>query len=281
MSPLRSPRHSFLLVAASISVLALSACGGGVSTSETPTEAPTSAVATSPTASTSASASASSKPSATSASPTPTSSPVATSTVREPTVTEPTVTEEATPPRGSVTTVTEEPQLPAPEPTNESSAAVAASETANANTNAQQSSTCDYEHIRIAAEVAPGGGAAGSRYMNLTFTNSGSTPCSLSGYPSVNYVDAQGNQVGAAAKQAAEWTSSGAVIGAGESASATLRETRAGLYDAASCQPTQAAGYRVSIPGTSSSLVLNFPAEACSSSGTGQLSVGQIGAQAK
>lgn len=279
MSPLKSPRHSFLLAAASISVLALSACGGGVSTSETPTEAPTSSVATSPTTSTSASASASSKPSATSASPTSTPSPAATSTVREPTVTEPTVTEEVAPPRGSVTTVTEEPQTPAPAPATESSAAATPNETSNAD--AQQSAACDYEHIRIAAEVAPGGGAAGSRYMNLTFTNSGSTPCSLSGYPSVNYVDAQGNQVGAAAKQAAEWTSSGAVIGAGESASATLRETRAGLYDAASCQPTQAAGYRVSIPGTSSSLVLNFPAEACSSSGTGQLSVGQIGAQAK
>lgn len=189
------------------------------------------------------------------------------------------MTEEAAPPRGSVTTVTEEAQAPAPAPATESSAAATPNEAANAD--AQQSAVCDYEHIRIAAEVAPGGGAAGSRYMNLTFTNSGSTPCSLSGYPSVNYVDAQGNQVGAAAKQAAEWTSSGAVIGAGESVSATLRETRAGLYDAASCQPTQAAGYRVSIPGTSSSLVLNFPAEACSSSGTGQLSVGQIGAQAK
>lgn len=276
MSPLKSPRHSLLLVA-SISILALSACGGGESTPETPTEAPTAAVSASSTAS--ATASGSPKPSATRTSPAATPSPVATPTVHEPTVTEPTVTEETAPPRGSVTTVTQEPQTPAPAPATESSAAATPNETANAD--AQQSAACDYEHIRIAAEVAPGGGAAGSRYMNLTFTNSGSTPCSLSGYPSVNYVDAQGNQVGAAAKQAAEWTSSGAVIGSGESATATLRETRAGLYDAASCQPTQAAGYRVSIPGTSSSLVLNFPAEACSSSGTGQLSVGQIGAQAK
>lgn len=276
MSPLKSPRHSLLLVA-SISILALSACGGGESTPETPTEAPTAAVSASSTAS--ATASGSPKPSATRTSPAATPSPVATPTVHEPTVTEPTVTEETAPPRGSVTTVTQEPQTPAPAPATESSAAATPNETANAD--AQQSAACDYEHIRIAAEVAPGGGAAGSRYMNLTFTNSGSTPCSLSGYPSVNYVDAQGNQVGAAAKQAAEWTSSGAVIGSGESASATLRETRAGLYDAASCQPTQAAGYRVSIPGTSSSLVLNFPAEACSSTETGQLSVGQIGAQAK
>lgn len=276
MSPLKSPRHSLLLVA-SISILALSACGGGESTPETPTEAPTAAVSASSTAS--ATASRSPKPSATRTSPAATPSSVATPTVHEPTVTEPTVTEETAPPRGSVTTVTQEPQTPAPAPATESSAAATPNETANAD--AQQSAACDYEHIRIAAEVAPGGGAAGSRYMNLTFTNSGSTPCSLSGYPSVNYVDAQGNQVGAAAKQAAEWTSSGAVIGAGESATATLRETRAGLYDAASCQPTQAAGYRVSIPGTSSSLVLNFPAEACSTSGTGQLSVGQIGAQAK
>ncbi len=139
---------------------------------------------------------------------------------------------------------------------------------------------CDYGQVHIRAEVADGAGAAGSRYINLTFTNSGSTACSMSGYPDVIYVDGSGQQIGAAASHAAEWTSSGKVLAAGESIGATLRETRASLYEAQLCQPTTAAGYQLTIPGTSHSLTLHFPAEACSNSGITQLSVGQVGAVA-
>lgn len=134
---------------------------------------------------------------------------------------------------------------------------------------------CDYSSIHIAAATTEG--AAGSRYINLTFTNSGAAPCTLAGWPSVHYVDASGQTIGAPASHAAEWTSSGELLLPGHSAQATLRETRANLYGD-SCRSVTAAGYRVGIPGTDSSLTLAFPAEACSNESVSQLSVGQVGA---
>lgn len=241
-----------LLAIACAGILTFSACGGDNNSTSQNIPAP----------STSSVATATATPTQTGK---PTPEPSKTSSAPKPAV-----TDNAEPSPGTVTTV--EPSTAPPENTEPTGT--------NSSDNAPSNNTaiCDYGQIHISAEVAPGGGAAGSRYMNITFTNSGSSPCSLSGYPSVNYVDSNGNQIGASAQQAAEWTSSGSVLGSGESAVAPLRETRAGLYDQNSCQPTQAAGYRIGIPGTSSSLVMNFPAEACSGTSQAQLSVGQIGA---
>ncbi|MFW0155917.1 DUF4232 domain-containing protein [Rothia sp. P6271] len=200
---------------------------------------------------------------------------------------QPPVTEYSEPPvpRGTVITVPPEPPIAA-QPTRGESNATSQSARPEPAVPAPASTapvtastpTCDYGHIRIDAQANPGAGAAGSRYISLTFSNTGTTPCSLSGYPGVNYVDANGHQIGASAVPAGEWTSSGKVLRSQESATAILRETRAGLYSEQMCQPTTAAGYRVHIPGTSNSLVLKFPAEACSNDSVAQLSIGQIGA---
>ncbi|MFW0121982.1 DUF4232 domain-containing protein [Rothia sp. CCM 9419] len=217
----------------------------------------------------------------------PTSSAPAQEQVPSPELTQqPQVIEYSEPPvpRGTVITVPPEPPV-ATEPHRESKTTPEASHPepvvpAPASTAPMTASTpvCDYGNIRIDAQAAPGAGAAGSRYISLTFSNTGTAPCSLSGYPGVNYVDANGHQIGASAVPAGEWTSSGKVLHSHESVTAILRETRAGLYSEQMCQPTTAAGYRVIIPGTSNSLVLKFPAEACSDNTVTQLSIGQVGA---
>ncbi|MDO4917634.1 MAG: DUF4232 domain-containing protein [Rothia sp. (in: high G+C Gram-positive bacteria)] len=268
MSISPTPKFSLLTLACA-SVLALAGCGSSSDSQSAPPAATSTSASTSANTSASARSTSTPKASATaSASATPS---------KAPTTEAPTATATTDPPQGTVTTVpaTEEKQPSAPVA---SSAPVATGVPSGpAVAEPAQTATCDYGQVHLSADVAPGGGAAGSRYLNLTFTNTGDSACSLSGYPSVNYVDGEGNQIGAGARQAAEWTSSPKVIQPGESAHATLRETRASLYGA-TCQPTQSAGYRVSIPGTSSSLILNFPAEACSSSSISQLSVGQVGA---
>lgn len=136
---------------------------------------------------------------------------------------------------------------------------------------------CDYDQLYIEAAVAPGGGAAGSRYIDLTFTNTGSAPCSISGYPAVHYVDSAGQQIGTSAANATEWSSSGGVLAPGESFTSILRETRAGLY-AERCQGVAASGYSIQAPGSSQALILNFTSEACSNPAISQLSVGAVGA---
>ena len=135
---------------------------------------------------------------------------------------------------------------------------------------------CDYGQIYIEAAVLEGG-AAGSRYINLTFTNTGKTDCAMSGYPAVHYVNAAGQQIGAPAAKASEWSSNGGVLSPGASLPATLRETRAQLYGE-SCQSVSARGYSITTPGASQPLILTFAAEACSNSAISQLSVGAVGA---
>lgn len=138
------------------------------------------------------------------------------------------------------------------------------------------SPVCDYSQLHIAA--AADTGAAGSRYITLTFTNTSATACLLSGYPTVTYVDAAGQQVGGAASQASEWSASGGVLQPNQALTATLRETRAQLYGA-SCQAAQATGFSIQAPGASQALTLTFPAEACANASLGQLTVGAVGAQ--
>lgn len=260
-----APRNKVFYALAFSALLGLSACSGGSGSHESgsgesgqvasSSPAPSSASASaspveqqSPTARTSDQPDLSATPSATAS---PTRSPVVTTDESQPA------------PSGSVVTVPPT-ATPSPQASSHSTPAHAAG-----------TPVCDYGQIHIAAQAA--NGAAGSRYIALTFTNAGSSSCLLSGWPDVNYVDASGKQIGATSSHASEWMSSGEVLSPGETANATLRETRANLYGD-TCQPVTAAGYQVHIPGTDRSLTLAFPAEACSNSQVSQLSVGQVGA---
>lgn len=289
----------FPLAFCSIALLALTACSSqetgnvaadsapsaSATASATPSATPSATRTATPRATATASAQPSPSVHVTSAAPEPVEETEAAPT-QAPT-SAPVVQEEVEPtqaPQPAATTtapaVQQEPTVPAPTgsvitvpaPGNNP---VASAEATQSVAPTQAAGSCDYANIHIAAETTEG--AAGSRYITLTFTNAGSSPCALSGWPSVSYVDASGNTIGAPASQAAEWTNSGEMLASGQSAKATLRETRAGLYGD-TCQAVTAAGYRVGIPGTENSLVLNFPAEACSNQSITQLSVGQVGA---
>lgn len=263
----------FLPLLALGSSLVLAGCSATTPTAQDTSGASSSttqAVATS-SAATEAVAAASASPSATPSAQATVASPEATAaatTPAPPVVTEqqPSVqaTTEPAPPRGTVITV--EPTdsgasaQPVPSPGTSSAAGVA---------------ICDYGQLYV--EAAATQGAAGSRYIDLTFNNTGTTRCVMSGYPSVHYVDASGNQIGAPAANATEWSSTGGVLEPGASISATLRETHAQLYGE-TCQGVSAAGYSVQAPGSSQPLVLTFATEACSNNTVSQLSVGAVGA---
>lgn len=278
---------SLMLPLAGISLaLALTACG---TTTTADTSGPTPAAAESSTASSQTSATATPTGSASTTESAPqtlgatTSAPASTtSTPKE---------EHAPVPTPTVVEVSqgpaEETQAPAPAPTgtvitlgpndeeSQQPSASATSTVAHAPSSAAGVAVCDYGQIYIAAAVTEG--AAGSKYINLTFTNTGNTDCAMNGYPSVHYVDAAGHQIGAPAARATEWSANGTVLSPGASTTATLRETRAQLYGE-TCQSAPAAGYSVQAPGASQPLVLNFAAEACSNAAVSQLSVGAVGA---
>lgn len=270
---------SLMLPLAGLSLaLTLTACG---TTTTADTSAPTPAAAESSTASsqTSATATPTATASAIGSSPqtpsatAPTSAPEReSSSVPTPTVVEVSQepTEETQTPAPTGTVITLGPDAEEPQPS-----APATSAAAHAPSSAAGVAVCDYGQIYIAAAVTEG--AAGSKYINLTFTNTSSTDCAMNGYPSVHYVDAAGHQIGAPAARATEWSANGTVLHPGASTTATLRETRAQLYGE-TCQSAPAAGYSVQAPGSSQPLVLNFAAEACSNAAVSQLSVGAVGA---
>lgn len=269
-----SPR-SVLGVGALCATLLLSACSAQQDAALQPPSP------TPPSSSASATAEASPTGATSSATPTESSeSPRASANVASedpsPTAAQPTVVEqdpvvpseqpqESSQPTGTETTV--EPVQP--------SESARASEQA---TPAQASNdACSLRQTVVSAEAKGGAGAAGSQYLTLTFTNNGSTPCTISGYPTVSYVDNAGQTIGAPASLAAEWTSSAVTLEPGRSTTAILRETRADLFGDR-CKPVTSSGYRIQLPQTTESLSIPYPSEGCSDTSIQQLSVGQVGA---
>ncbi|HKU30212.1 MAG TPA: DUF4232 domain-containing protein [Arthrobacter sp.] len=117
-----------------------------------------------------------------------------------------------------------------------------------------------------------GGGAAGSVYMKLIVTNSGTDSCVLSGYPGVSLTASPtGDPIGAAATRDNSVPVTDVVLAPGKTGVAQLRYTQAGNYP--DCTRTPAAGYRIYPPEDTASLFVAQQQDACSNSTINLLSV--------
>ena len=123
---------------------------------------------------------------------------------------------------------------------------------------------CPTADLDVWLKVETGGGAAGSFYYKLEFTNLSPSACTLSGYPGVSAVDLHGHQIGAPARRERFHAPRTVRLASDASAVAVLRVTDAGNYRAASCHGTLAAGVRVYPPGETRSRIVPFPFSACS-----------------
>ena len=122
-----------------------------------------------------------------------------------------------------------------------------------------------------------GGGAAGSVYMQLLLTNSGSEPCLLVGFPGVSLTaGADGDPIGAAADRDTTPPTE-VLLEPGQAGAATLRYTQARNYP--DCTVVAAAGFRVYPPEDTASLFIAQPRDACSNAGINLLTVGAFQAQ--
>ncbi|MGX5357121.1 DUF4232 domain-containing protein [Kocuria sp. KH4] len=127
----------------------------------------------------------------------------------------------------------------------------------------------------LEVSAAPAGGAAGSVHVDLTVTNAAAEPCVLAGYPGVSFVDADGAALGAPAVRDAGVPGTGEELAPGESATAALRISQAAVHPG--CAAREAAGLRVYPPENRQSLVVPFPAEACTGPGIQQLEIQGFG----
>ncbi|MBX7556525.1 DUF4232 domain-containing protein [Streptomyces sp. tea 10] len=128
---------------------------------------------------------------------------------------------------------------------------------------------------QLSGSLTPQQGAAGSVIASLTLTTHGSAPCTLSGYPGVSFVDANGAPVGAPASRDASGAGT-VTLQPGASASAGVRITQPGVIGQV-CNPHQAAGVRVYPPDSYESLVVPYSGQACGNPKVSQLQVTGFG----
>ena len=121
---------------------------------------------------------------------------------------------------------------------------------------------CTSAHL----QVSLGGGAGAGMSQNhtgLQLRNTGSSACTLLGYPGVSWVaGADGHQVGAAAKREAN-NSGGAeklvTLAPGALASAPIDIVDAAAFPVSQCKPVPVRGLRVYPPGERAALFLSLP----------------------
>jgi hypothetical protein len=135
---------------------------------------------------------------------------------------------------------------------------------------------CRPASLQVTVNASRAGGAAGSTYYPVDFTNTSSSPCGLYGYPGMSLVTAGhggARQIGAAAQQNPGFGKVAVRLAAGGMAHAWLQVTQAGNYPASACQPVTAHWLRVFAPGETQAAYVNHAFAACSSASAPLLTV--------
>jgi hypothetical protein len=133
------------------------------------------------------------------------------------------------------------------------------------------SHACATASLAVWLGVGEGGGAAGSTYYPVEFTNVSDATCHLYGYPGVSAYN--GRQVGNAAQRNAATTPQTVTLAPGATAHAVLQITDVGNFPPAQCRPVTATAIKVYPPGQLSAAFIPFPWRACSADGPNFLSV--------
>lgn len=128
---------------------------------------------------------------------------------------------------------------------------------------------------QLSAAVSQPSGAAGEIYYSLVLRNTGSTSCSLDGYPGVSFVAGPDNaQVGASADRLAGPMSLIVLSPGGEA------QARLGISDAANfgpgCGLTTTDGLRIYPPNQTAFLIVTHSDQGCSNKADVTLHVGPL-----
>ena len=109
--------------------------------------------------------------------------------------------------------------------------------------------TCATNGLSVSIDPSQAGGAAGSTYYPVDFTNTARRTCDMSGYPGVSFVtaaNATGKQIGAAARRNPQFGAVVVRLAPGGHAHAWLQVAEAGNYP--QCHHQTADGLRVFPP---------------------------------
>jgi hypothetical protein len=133
----------------------------------------------------------------------------------------------------------------------------------------------------LRAKLANAQGAAGSLYQNVDFTNVGTAPCTLFGYPGVSIGTGMPfNQTGAAASRSSVAAPAVVTLAPGQTANALLRVTQALNYPSAKCSPAKTTYLQIYPPNQTTALYLSFSSTGCTSTSVNLLTIGVVQAGA-
>jgi Protein of unknown function (DUF4232) len=135
---------------------------------------------------------------------------------------------------------------------------------------------CQPAALRVTINANAAGGAAGSTYYPVDFTNTAGSACGMDGYPGVSLVtagDNAGRPIGAAAQRNPAFGQQPVRLAAGGVAHAWLQVAQAGNYPPSACKPVTAHWLRVFVPGQAVALYVNHAFDACSSASDPLLTV--------
>jgi hypothetical protein len=135
---------------------------------------------------------------------------------------------------------------------------------------------CQSGTLKVSVDTNAAGGAMGSTYYPVNFTNTSATACGMYGYPGMSFVTAasgSGSQIGAPAQENPSFGRETIKVPAGGTAHAWLQVAQAGNYPASTCQPATAHGLRIYPPGDTVATYADVSFSACASTSTPLLTV--------
>lgn len=137
---------------------------------------------------------------------------------------------------------------------------------------AASGAVCSAGNVTARVEPAAGGGSAGHILYTLIVTNSGKAPCTIQGYPGVSLVaPGTGKQLGAAADRVPGETPL-MRLEPGKTAVSPVNVAQAANFGG-TCGMTDAAGFRVYLPGETRALFTPVVLKACTPATVKQLTV--------
>ena len=122
-------------------------------------------------------------------------------------------------------------------------------------------SRCGVDDVKVS--LSGGDSAAGSTYYEVDVTSRADHPCRTGGFGGMSLVDASGKRLGAPAVRSEAAEATAITLQPGERTAATLQVGQADSYDAAKCQPVQAAGLAVIVPNETHAQTVPIDATAC------------------
>jgi hypothetical protein len=124
---------------------------------------------------------------------------------------------------------------------------------------------CATTALHVAVPTGGGGAAAGSTYYPIQFSNTGSSPCTLYGYPGVSFVSAAGgSQIGSAATRDPTLPATLITLSPGQTVHATLQVVDAVNYPSSGCGLVTAHWLKIYPPNQTAPVYVSFSAQTCS-----------------